>query len=119
MLTANLAVAGVKYEVKLRNLSEDGVLVEGDELPVEGSVAKFERNGLSVKSTIVWVEGRFAGVRFGRSLKSENILRHVPKPRPLEPTVFKRPSLACRPLSVPERKMVERWMTDVSRRPGD
>lgn len=119
MLTANLAVAGANYEVRLRNLSEDGVLVEGDELPPEGAVAKFERNELSVKSTVVWVEGRFAGVKFGRPLKSESILRHVPRPRPPEPMVFKRPSLACRQLTAPERKMVERWMTDVRGRPGD
>ncbi len=116
LLTAKLAVEGRLYDVKLRNLSEDGVLVEAEELPAEGAVAKFERNELSVKSTVVWVEGRFAGVKFGRPLKSESILRHVPQPRPREATVFKRPSIACRPLTAPERKMVERWMTDVSPR---
>ena len=95
------------------------MLVEGDDLPPEGATAMFERNELSVKSTVVWVEGRFAGVKFGRPLKSESVLRHVPKPRPVQLPVFKRPSIACRPLTDPERKMVERWMTDVSSRPGD
>jgi hypothetical protein len=119
LLTANLAAGGRDYVVKLRNLSEHGVLIEGDELPLEGAIAKFERNELSVKSTVVWVQGRFAGVKFGRPLKSESILRHVPQPRPLQPPVFKRPSIACRPLTAAERKMVQRWMTDVSVRPGD
>jgi len=114
LLSANLAVNGRTYEVRLRNLSEEGVLVEADELPAEGAIAKFERNELSVRSTVVWVEGRFAGVKFGRPLNSESILRHVPPPRPRQPMVFKRPSIACRPLTAVERKMVERWMTDVS-----
>ena len=119
LLTANLVVDGRAYVVRLRNLSEDGVLVEGDELPAPGAVAKFERNELSVKSTVVWVEGRLGGIKFGRPLKTESILRHVPPPRPREPMVFKRPSIACRPLTAAERKMVERWMTDVgTTRPG-
>ena len=28
------------------------------------------------------------------------------------PKLFKRPGIACRPLTAAERKMVERWMTD-------
>lgn len=119
LLTANLVAADRAYMVKLRNLSEDGVLVEGEELPPEGATAKFERNELSVKSTVVWVEGCFAGVKFGRPLKAESVLRHVPKPRPVQLPVFKRPSIACRPITDSERKMLERWMTDFSRRPGD
>ena len=120
LLTANLIVSGESYVVKLRNLSEDGVLVEADELPAEGAVAKFERNELNVKCTVIWVHGRCAGVKFARPLKTESVLRHVPRPRPVQPAVFKRPSLACRPLAPGERKMLERWMTDISvSRPGD
>jgi hypothetical protein len=120
LLTANLVGSERAYLVKLRNLSEDGVLVEADELPAEGTTAKFERNELSVKCTVVWVAGRCAGVKFARPLKQESVLRHVPKPRPVQPPVFKRPSIACRPLTTHERKMVDRWMTDVTvDRPGD
>jgi hypothetical protein len=32
---------------------------------------------------------------------------------------FKRPGLACRPLSAYERKMLERWMTALPIPPGD
>lgn len=120
LLSANLVVPGQSYVVKLRNLSEDGVLIEADELPPEGAIAKFERNELNVKCTVVWVHGRCAGVKFARPLKPESVLRHVPKPRPVQPAVFKRPSIACRPLAAAERVMLERWMTDISiTRPGD
>ena len=120
LLSANLAVSGRSYVVKLRNLSEDGVLVEADDLPTEGADGKFERNELNVKCTVIWVHGHCAGVKFARPLKAESVLRHVPKPRPVQPPVFKRPSIACRPLAASERVMLERWMTDIRiTRPGD
>lgn len=111
LLTAKLVVDGAGYTVKLRNLSEDGALVEADRLPPEGAVAKFERNELGVKSMVVWVEGHFAGIKFGRPIKSSDVLRHVSRPQRPTQREFKRPGIACRPLSAAERKMVERWMS--------
>ena len=113
LLTATLHVGGKAHPVKLRNLSEDGALVESEDFPPEGIDAIFERNELRVKSVVVWVEGRFAGIRFGRPLKSADVLRHVPTPQRPKPLEFKRSGLACRPISAYERAMLERWMTDV------
>jgi hypothetical protein len=111
LLAASVEVAGVPVPVKLRNLSEEGALIEGDRLPLEGTTTFFKRNDLRIKSRIVWVEGRYAGVAFARSLKPEEVLRHVPRPRRLASPDFRRPGLACRPLSDYERKMLETWMT--------
>jgi hypothetical protein len=111
LLTATVEVDGTPYSVKLRNLSEEGALIEGEQLPPEGSEAYFERNQLRVKSRVVWVEGRYAGVAFARSLKPEELLRNIPKPRPEAKLEFRRPGLACRPITPYERRMLERWMT--------
>jgi hypothetical protein len=111
LLGATIEVAGTPVPVKLRNLSEDGVLIEGDRLPPEGSTCFFERKELRLKSRIVWVHGRYAGVAFARQLKSEEVLRHVPQPRAKVQQEFRRPGLACRPLTSYERRMLERWMT--------
>jgi hypothetical protein len=111
LLAATIEVAGVPEPVKLRNLSEQGALIEGDRLPPEGSISFFQRNELRLKGRVVWVHGRYAGVAFARPLRPEEILRHVPKPRPKVQQDFRRPGLACRPLSAYERKMLERWMT--------
>lgn len=120
LLAASIEVAGVAEPVKLRNLSEDGALIEGERLPLEGVTAFFERNELRVKSHVVWVHGNYAGVAFNRPLKSEEVLRNVPKPRQQIQPEFKRPGLACRPLTTDERKMVERWMTSSPvAHPGD
>lgn len=120
LLAASVEVDGVVVSVKLRNLSEEGALIEGEKLPPEGSVTFFERNDLRLKSRVVWVEGLYAGVAFARPLKSEEVLRNVPKPRLRIDPDFRRPGLACRPLTADERKMVERWMTSSPvARPGE
>ena len=119
LLAASVEVAGVVTPVKLRNLSEEGALVEGDRLPLEGSTTFFERNDLRIKSRVAWVHGTLAGLAFARPLAKEQVLRNIPSPRPKLQPEFRRPGLVCRPLSPEERKLVERWMTDSPVRPGE
>src|SRR5689334_20484339 len=109
-LAASVEVGGVPETVKLRNLSEEGALIEGERLPLEGTTTFFQRNDLRLKGRVVWVHGRFAGIAFARPLKSEEVLRYVPQPKQKINSDFRRPGLACRPLSDTERKMVEKWM---------
>jgi hypothetical protein len=111
LLAATVDVAGQPVAVKLRNLSEEGALIEGDRLPLEGSTTWFERNDLRLKSRIVWVHGRYAGVAFDERLNRDDVLRNVPKPKPKTQLDFRRPGLACRPLSSYERRMLAGWMT--------
>lgn len=112
LLAATVEVAGKPVAVKLRNLSEEGALIEGEQLPLEGSSTIFGRNDLRLKSRLVWVHGRYAGVAFDQPLKTEDVLRNIPTPKKkTQFTDFRRPGLACRPLSDYERKMLERWMT--------
>jgi len=119
LLAASIEVAGVAQTVRLRNLSEEGALIEGDDLPPEDSVTFFERNELRLKSRVVWVHGRFAGVAFARPLQQSEVLRNVPQPRQSVRPEFRRPGLACRPLTDDERAMVERWMTQSPHTLGD
>jgi hypothetical protein len=99
----------VTVPVILRNLSAEGALIEGSSLPAEGTVVFFQRNDLRVKSQLVWVEGRYAGVAFDRQLAREELLREVPRPKQKFEPQFRRPGLACRPLTESERRMVELW----------
>lgn len=120
LLAATLEIGGAPVAVKLRNLSAEGALVEGERLPLEGSTTIFRRKDLRVKSRVVWVHGCFAGVAFDQPLKREEVLRSVGKPRPAFKPDFRRPGLACRPLTAHERKMLETWMTTAPvARPGD
>ena len=120
LLAASVEIAGHPQSVKLRNLSTEGALVQGDRLPLEGSVTFFHRNELRVKARVAWVHGEFAGLAFARPLQKEEVLRNVPSPRPRVHQEFKRPGLACRPLTADERRMLERWMTPSAlSRPGE
>ena len=109
LLSAKIEVLGSQVSIVLRNLSSQGALIEGSELPPEGTNTTFMRNDLKVKGTIVWVEGRYAGIAFDRELEREELLRHVPKPRQRTEQQFRRPGLACEPLSEADRKMVQMW----------
>lgn len=110
LLTATIYVAGLPVTVKLRNLSEEGALVEGKRLPPEGSETIFKRNNTRRKGQVVWVQGNYAGVAFDTPLKREEVLRHIPAPKPVPTSDHRRPGLACRPLSEAERKMLEGWL---------
>ena len=110
LLTATIYVLGIPVTVKLRNLSEQGALIESDRLPAEGTETYFERNDMRLKSRIVWVQGKYAGVAFNTPLKREEVLRQIPAPKQKMQPDFRRPGLACRPLSAHERSMVETWL---------
>lgn len=111
LLSAKVDVSGAEVAVILRNLSAEGALIEGANLPREGDATVFRRNELCVTGEIVWVEGRFAGVRFDRELNREELLRQVPRPRQKFEAQYRRPGLACRPLTDADRRMVEMWKT--------
>jgi hypothetical protein len=93
LMSASLELSGTSLPVKLRNLSADGALVQGDKLPVEGAAVQFRKGDLSVAGIVAWVKGRQAGVSFAQKLNPEQLLRHVPVPRPRVTPSFRRPGL--------------------------
>lgn len=119
-LTAMLEGSDASHSVKLRNLSEQGALVEGTNLPTAGSEVVFNRKELSTPGRVVWTDGTHAGIAFYKLLKAEEVLRHVPPPRPMYKPDFRRPGLACRELSAAERKLIDSWLCTASPdRPGE
>src|SRR5258708_37407993 len=82
LLAATIEIAGLPVVVKLRNLSKDGALIEGDRLPPEGSATYFQRNELRLKSRVVSVQDKYAGDVFHTPLKPEEVLRQTPRPMP-------------------------------------
>jgi PilZ domain len=93
LMSASLELSGTSLPVKLRNLSAEGALVEGDMLPVEGASILFRKGDLSMVGTVAWVKGRQAGVSFAQKLDPEQLLRHVPAPRPRVAPAVRRPVL--------------------------
>lgn len=115
LLAASIEVSGSSIPVKLRNLSTEGALIEGDGLPVEGSEVVFKRNELSVTSRVAWVHENQAGVAFRTAIPQEDVLRNIPSPRYRHPLNFRRPGLAVRKLTPDEQRLVQSWAWTPSR----
>lgn len=111
LMAATLEISGMALPVKLRNLSVDGALVEGDKLPVEGASILFRRGDIAVPGKVAWVKARKAGVSFVRQIGEEQVLRNisVPKSRP-KPT-FRRAALKEEPTQS-ERDFAARCLWD-------
>ena len=115
LLSASSDVRGVPAPVTLRNLSSSGALIEGGCLPPAGETTYFTRRELHLRCQVMWVEGRYAGIRFARELAREEVLRYIPPARERFQPEFKRPGLACKPLTSGERKMIEAWICSLPR----
>ncbi len=111
LLKASIEVSGHVVDVKLRNLSAEGALIEGDKLPVEGSQVLFRRNDLAMVSRVAWVHDRHAGIAFATPLAAQDVLRNVPRPKPRVAPDFRRPGLACRKLTAEEQRLVDSWIS--------
>lgn len=61
---AALSSASASGQVRIRNMSPDGALIEGPTLPAVGERCCLSRGASSVKGRIVWRHGTKAGVRF-------------------------------------------------------
>jgi hypothetical protein len=109
LMSASLELSGTSLAVKLRNLSAEGALVEGDKLPVEGASVLFRKGDLSMPGRVAWVNDRQAGVNFAQKLNPDQLLRHVPTPRPRVTPEFKRTGLRGT-LTADERRYGETWV---------
>jgi hypothetical protein len=107
-MAAALELSGGSLPVKMRNLSADGALVEGDKLPVEGTEVVFRRQELNVAARVIWVRNRRAGLAFKEQLPPEAVLRHVPTPRPRVMPSFRRPGFTER-TSEAQQQLADDW----------
>lgn len=109
LLTAMVEVGGKPVPVTLRNLSEEGALLEGAPLPQAGATTWFERNGLRLMGKIVWADGNYAGIRFARRLDPTEVLRHIATPKaPADPGHW-RPAVSRHDVSPAEQRMIDEW----------
>lgn len=113
LMAASLELSGTSLPVRLRNLSVEGALVEGDKLPVEGASIMFRKGDLSVPGHVAWAKTRHAGISFDIKLAPEQVLRHVPAPRARVKPDFRRPGLKSGNLTEQERAFGERWLWGV------
>jgi hypothetical protein len=112
LMAASLETAMGTTKVTLRNLSDEGALVEGERIPGPGEQLVFRKNDLAVSGRIAWVSERRAGIAFDAKLQPETVLRHIPAPRYRAENSFKRPGLSSPALSAEERRWCETFIWD-------
>lgn len=111
LLHAEVDVAGSVLPVRLRDISVGGALIEGEHLPAVGSCVILRRNELQVNGSIVWSNGRHAGLAFRAPIEPEEVLRTIRPPQPKPTPNFRRPGLREHQLS-PQEEMLVKMMAD-------
>jgi len=113
LLAASIELGGAVHEVKLRNLSSEGALIEGAEGLPEYAAITFCRKELRARARIAWVQGKHAGIAFDKPLEPAEVLRHIPRreSKPLPAQLFNRPAVSKHYLSLGERQWIKDWMT--------
>ncbi len=110
LMAASIEAGDVTVTVKLRNLSPEGALVEGSELPAVDSPVIFRKKELKLAGRVAWVTAGRAGIAFDALLDPEAVLRHVPTTRPQPKLDFRRPRIKASELSPGERKIAQDWI---------
>ena len=63
-LNATIVAAGSSAQVRVRNISKRGALIDGSRLPSEGSLVHLKRGSLSAFGEIAWRTQTQCGIRF-------------------------------------------------------
>jgi hypothetical protein len=71
MMAAIVRASGLSAPVKIRDLSDSGALLEGDQLPEAGALIVLTRNKVAEDADVVWKRGDRCGVRFRQRIVVE------------------------------------------------
>jgi PilZ domain len=113
LLSARLRAGYAEYEVRLRDLSQRGALVEGERVPEAGTEVVFSRGSISVPARVAWSAAARAGLEFAYTIDESEVLVQLRKtagdqnqPR------FRRPGLG-EGMSARDKKLAQLWGVSV------
>lgn len=70
LLVAHIETDGRRQEVRIRDISSAGALVESAESPPVGELVQLHCGDTSLEGRIAWIDGTWCGVEFSEPLKS-------------------------------------------------
>ena len=118
LLAAKLRTAGGEIDVRLRDLSRKGALVEASERLATGDEVVFVRGQTVVPARIAWTGGQRMGLEFLRLIDESEVLVHV-KRAPAAGTAtkqaerFRRPRILSEDMSDQDRRLAQVWAVSV------
>lgn len=120
LLTARIRTSGDVIEARLRNLSQNGALLEAETLPGVGDEVVFERGDTIVAGRVAWcAKGRF-GIEFHKPIEESEVLVHVgrPKAKAAGQPAFRRGGIRETGLTLREQRFAEAWIRPSGRTTG-
>ena len=113
MLAAVIEHSDTRTPVRVRDLSEHGAQVIGDELPAPDTQIIFRCNGKAVAGWVAWSQGERCGIEFGKPTAPDLLTKREPRPdaitRDTREADFRRPGFRGNLLSEEERRIIEQW----------
>ena len=73
LMAATVEYDGALVKTRMRNLSKEGALVEGEGLPPIGQEVKFRKGDLNLSGNVAWRAGNRAGIAFDQPLDPESV----------------------------------------------
>lgn len=122
LIAARLRINGELAEVRLRNLSCNGALLESDLPPAVGSEVVFERGETISPARVAWVSNTRFGVQFDRAIEESEVLIHIGPRQRAEAAEIKKPFRRAGfrdtpPLNPLERYVGESWFKSLGNAP--
>lgn len=119
LIAARLGIKDETVEVRLRNLSCNGALLESDAPPPVGAEVVFERGETVAPARVAWVSGSRFGVQFYRPIEESEVLIHIGRPKASDPDgevkPFRRAGIRVeKPLNPLERYVGEAWFKSLN-----
>ena len=87
LLVAEIEYDGLIAQVRIRNVSDTGAMVEGPQVPKAGTRLWLKRGTLKVRASVAWADRGKAGLHFDEQLPVE--IWAGGKPKPAEPAGLK------------------------------
>lgn len=120
LLSARLRTDAGELDVRLRDLSRKGALVECQGALSVGDEIIFTRGETVVPARVAWIGGNRLGIEFLEMIDESEVLVHISKPPAKPQERFRRPRITGEDFTDEERKLAKIWARSVGiAAPGD
>ena len=122
LIAARLRTRVGDLDVRLRNLSCNGALLEADVPPPVGAEVVFERGETVAPARVAWEADCRFGIQFLQPIEESEVLVHIGKPQKVEEDLPKKPFRragfrAPPPMNPLERYVGEAWFKSLNNAP--
>jgi len=114
LLAAKIRTPAGDVDVRLKDLSQKGALIELNDRLTSGDEVVFSRGATIVPARVAWTGGNRAGLEFLEMIDESEVLIHITRrPQDQVQQRFRRPRILSEDISEQERKLAQVWAKSV------